>query len=49
NFWKPTTKLMKNGQCFFCCQKGHLSRDFTRRRGQSSRPVQLSDLEALIE
>ncbi|KNZ60776.1 uncharacterized protein VP01_15021g1, partial [Puccinia sorghi] len=42
-------KLMKNGQCFHCRQKGHLSRDFPGRTGQSSRPVQLSDLEALIK
>ncbi|KNZ45891.1 uncharacterized protein VP01_7719g1 [Puccinia sorghi] len=42
-------KLMKNGECFCCCQKGHLSRDCPGRTSQSSRPVQLSDLEALIK
>ncbi|KNZ63968.1 hypothetical protein VP01_10805g1, partial [Puccinia sorghi] len=42
-------KLMKNGQCFCCCQKGHLSRDFPRRTSQSSRPVRLSELEELIK
>ncbi|KNZ46574.1 hypothetical protein VP01_7158g1, partial [Puccinia sorghi] len=40
--------LMKN-QCFCCCQNGHLSRDCPGRTGQSSRLVQLSDLEALIK
>ncbi|KNZ61156.1 hypothetical protein VP01_14446g1, partial [Puccinia sorghi] len=42
-------ELMKNGKCFHCCQKGHLSRNCHERTGQFSRSVQLSDLEALIK